>query len=136
MYATSTLDGTLYYTTRGEGHDYGVIVKRIWTGTGYAEPEVVAGDGINSAAPDAHPFVSPDETLLVFDSYRQPGAGIYASFRQADGTWGAAVFLNDKLGIPPVGQCALSPDGRRLFFCLAGDIYWVDTGFLDELRGK
>ncbi|MFC1573067.1 hypothetical protein ACFL6M_05655, partial [Candidatus Eisenbacteria bacterium] len=41
MYATSTLDGTIYYTAHGEGRDYGVIVKRRWTGDGYGEPEIV-----------------------------------------------------------------------------------------------
>jgi hypothetical protein len=134
MYATSTLDGTMYYTARGEGRDYGAIVKRRRIGDGYGVPEVVPGEGINTGFPDAHPWIAPDESLLLFDSYREPGAGIYASFRRADGTWSPAVCLNDHLGIPPVGQCALSNDGKYLFFCLAGDMYWVDAGFLDELR--
>jgi hypothetical protein len=136
MYATSTLDGTLYYTAHGEGRDYGAIVRRHRTGDGYGEPEVVPGEGINTEFPDAHPWISPDESLLLFDSYRDPGAGIYASFRRPDGAWSPAVPLHDRLGIPPVGQCALSPDGKYLFFCLAGDLYWVDAGFLDELRPR
>ncbi|MFH1144959.1 MAG: tetratricopeptide repeat protein [Candidatus Eisenbacteria bacterium] len=135
MYATATLDGTLYYTDRGVGRDYGAIVKRRWTGEVYGESEVVAGEGINSDFPDAHPFVAPDESLLLFDSYREPGAGIYASFGR-DGSWGKAVLLNEILEIPPAGQCALSPDGRYLFFCMAGDLYWVDAGFLNELRDE
>lgn len=134
MYATSTLDGALYYTARGEGRDYGVIVRRPRTGDGYGEPQVVEGEGINTEFPDAHPWVAPDESLLLFDSYRDPGAGIFVSFRRPDGTWSPAIPLHDRLGIPPVGQCALSHDGRYLFFCLAGDMYWVDAGFLDELR--
>ncbi len=134
MYATSTFDGTIYYTAHGEGRDYGAIVKRLRTGDGYGEPEVVSGEGINTEFPDAHPWIAPDESLLLFDSYREPGAGIYASFRRPDGTWSPAVSLHDRLGIPPIGQCALSHDGRYLFFCLAGDMYWVDAGFLDELR--
>jgi hypothetical protein len=56
------------------------------------------------------------------------------SFRQVDGSFGRAVSLHDELGIPPVGQPALSPDGKYLFFCLAGDMYWVDAGFLTELK--
>jgi hypothetical protein len=134
MYATSTLDGTIYYTAHGEGRDYGAIVKRRWSDDGYGEPEIVPGEGINTEFPDAHPWIAPDESLLLFDSYRDPGMGIYASFRQTDGTWSPAVPLHDCLGIPPVGQCALSHDGKYLFFCLAGDMYWVDAAFLDELR--
>lgn len=134
MYATSTLDGSLYYTAEGEGNDYGIIVKRAWSEGSYGEPVVVPGEGINTEAPDAHPWISPDEDLLVFDSYRDPGMGIYASFLGADGSWSKAVSLHDKLGIPPVGQPALSHDCKYLFFCLAGDMYWVDAGFMDDLK--
>ena len=134
MYATSTLDGSLYYTTEGEGKDYGVIVKRIRSGDTYGEPVVVPGEGINTEFPDAHPWIAPDEGLLLFDSYRNPGMGLYASFRQADGTWSTAVSLHEKLDLPPVGQPALSHDGKYLFFCLAGDMYWVSADFLAELN--
>ncbi|MDM7917267.1 MAG: hypothetical protein ACE15D_02190 [Candidatus Eisenbacteria bacterium] len=148
MYATATRDGVLYYTEITGRPDYGVIVRRTPAGQGapgsegrdttiseasYGEPEVIPGD-VNSEAPDAHPFITPDESLLLFDTYRNPGAGLYVCFRKPDGSWGSIVRLDDKLGIPPVGQAALSPDGRYLFFCLAGDMYWVDAGFLDGLR--
>lgn len=134
MYATSALDGSLYYTTEGEDRDYGVIVKRPWTGAGYGEPVVVPGEGINTAFPDAHPWIAPSEDLLLFDSYREPGTGLYISFRQPGGAWSPAISVHDKLDLPPVGQPALSPDGKYLFFCLAGDMYWVDARFLDDLR--
>ena len=134
MYATSALDGSLYYTTEGEGNDYGVIVKRTWSAGGYGEPSVVPGEGINTEFPDAHPWIAPDENLLLFDSYRDPGMGLYASFRRNDGSWGPVVTLHDKLGLPPVGQPALSHDGKYLFFCLAGDMYWVDARFLADLK--
>ena len=134
MYATTAPDGSLYYTTHGEGRDYGVIVRRPWLSGSYGEPEVVAGEGINTDAPDAHPWISPDGSLLLFDSYRDPGMGLYASFRRPDGTWGRAVYLHDRLDSPPVGQPAMSHDMKYLFFCLAGDMYWVDAGFLDEVR--
>lgn len=134
MYATSALDGSLYYTARGEGRDIGVIVRREWLGNAYGDTMVVGGDGINTDAPDAHPWISPDGNLLVFDSYRQPGMGIFAAFRHADGRWGKAIPLCERLGIPPVGQPALSPDLRYLFFCLAGDMYWVDAGFLEDVK--
>jgi hypothetical protein len=59
--------------------------------------------------------------------------GLYASFRRADGTWSPAVSLHDKLDILPVGRAALSHDGKYLFFCLAGDMYWVNADFLAKL---
>lgn len=132
MYPTAALDGSLYYTETGGRPDYGVLARRPWSEGGFGEPEILAGGMVNSEAPDAHPYITPDQSLLVFDSMRQPGPGLYYSVRNDDGTWGQAVPLSDKLGIPPAGQGALSPDGKYLFFCLAGDMYWVQAGDLLE----
>jgi len=134
MYPTCSSDGVLYYTGIGERPDYGVIVRRLPVGDGFGEPEPVPGAGINTPAPDAHPWIAPDGGLLLFDSYRDPGAGLFVSFREPDGGWSEAVALGRALGIPPAGQPALSHDGRYLFFCLAGDMYWVDAGFLAGMR--
>lgn len=136
MYPTASLDGTLYYTMEGKGRDYGAIVSRARTVEGYAEPVLVEGEGINSPFPDAHPWIAPDGSLLIFDSYRQPGMGVYVAFRHDDGSWSRAEPICDRLGIPPVGQPAMSHDMRYLFFCLAGDMYWVDAAFLNELRDQ
>lgn len=132
MYPTVTRDGVLYYTEITGRPDYGVLVRRLPVGEGYGPPDTLAG-GMNSEAADAHPFITPDERLLLFDTYRQPGAGIYAAFRRADGSWSDIVPLCDRLGIPPVGQAALTPDGKYLFFSLCGDMYWVDAAFLTGL---
>jgi hypothetical protein len=133
MYPTVTLDGVLYYTEITGRPDYGVIVRRRPTADGYGAPEALQG-GMNSDAPDAHPFIAPDESFLLFDTYRQPGAGLYICFRRADGSWSHIVSLCDRLGIPPVGQAALTPDGKYLFFSMCGDMYWVDAAFLAELK--
>jgi hypothetical protein len=44
------------------------------------------------------------------------------------------VPLSELLGVPPVGQGALSNDGRYLFFCMAGDMYRVEAGVRRETR--
>lgn len=69
---------------------------------------------------------------MVEPAWSQPGAGLYVCFRAPDGAWGEIVPLCDRLGIPPVGQGALTLDGRYLFFSLAGDVYWVDAAFLNR----
>ncbi len=135
MYPTATSNGVLYYTATGGRPDYGVLVRRLPVADGFGEPEVLVG-GMNSPAPDAHPFIAPDETFLLFDTYRQPGAGIYISFRRDDGSWSEIVSLGDRLGIPPVGQAMLTPDAKYLFFSMCNDMYWVDAGFLEELRSR
>ena len=48
----------------------------------------------------------------------------------------AAISLQERLGLPPVGQSAMSHDRRYRFFCLVGDMYWVDAGFPEGVRQK
>jgi hypothetical protein len=134
MYATSTLDGTLYYTkdVPGQRGNSDIVFRRL-TAEGYSEPETPTG-GINSNTQDSHPFIAPDESYIIFGSKRDRRVGLCVCFRQKDGSWGKAHYLKDILGIPPAGQAALSPDGEYIFFCLAGDMYWAKADFLDELR--
>ena len=132
----STLSGRIYYTEAGQRPDYGIIARRSPTSDGYGEPEILIGD-VQSEAPDAHPCIAPDESFLVFDSYRdQDGTcGLYVAFPLADGTWSEAVCLNERLGIPPrAGQPALSPDGKYLFYSMEGNMYWVNAERLLEFQ--
>jgi tetratricopeptide (TPR) repeat protein len=134
MYATATRGGTVYYTATSGRPDYGVIARVRPEGDGYSEPEVPEG-GLNTRYPDAHPFIAPDESFILFDSNRAGGNSLFVCFRRADGSWGDAISLNEHIDIPAIaGQCALTPDGKYLFFSLHDDMYWVSAAFIDELR--
>jgi Tol biopolymer transport system component len=100
-----------------------------------------------------HPFIAPDESYLIFDSEREGGYGdsdIYISFRQPDGSWGNPINLGDKINTEAWEACAsITPDGKYLFFNRTVgpaanendgyenvDIFWVDAGFIENLRNK
>jgi hypothetical protein len=133
MYATSSLDGTVYYTVTGGRPDYGVIGKVEPSETGYTETEPLGGE-VNSDRIDGHPCIAPDESFIIFDSDRGGRFCLYVCYRQRDGSWGPATCLADHIPLPGLaGQAALSPDGKYLFFSYEGDMYWVDAGVLKEL---
>ena len=98
------------------------------------------GDSINTAGSEDTPFVTADESYLIFarvpdfSSY----ADMYISFREEDGTWGEAVPM---AGMNTAGHELgphLSPDGLYLFFVrmAAGGpkSYWVSAEIIDEYR--
>jgi hypothetical protein len=145
MRATSTRDGAIYTTDisgRKEGKDDGIIAKYIPSDSGYRRA-VDPGGGVNTENSEAHPFIAPDESYIIFDSSRpgMKGKGdLYASFRFADGSWSQA-FNAAVLNTAEADWCAtVSPDGKYLFFTRNGtgngDIYWVDAKIIDELRPK
>ena len=94
---------------------------------------------------NAHPFIAPDESYLIWDDQRESGHGgadLYISFRQQDGSWGDAINLGDKINTEfAEAYGSVSPDGKYFFFHRGyggdrGEIYWVDAQFIETLRPK
>jgi len=81
----------------------------------------------------------------LWESTRDGGYGgtdIYVSFRQENGSWGAAINLGDKVNTS-ISQKGgyVTPDGKYLFFfsldsSRKGDIFWVDAQIIETLRPK
>jgi len=100
---------------------------------------------IDFGAWNAHPYIAPDESYLLWDDQRESGYGrsdLYISFRQKNGIWGAAINLGNTIN-SSAGEAGpyVTPDGKYLFFNRhvseenAG-IYWVDAQILETLRPK
>ena len=104
---------------------------------------------INTGLWNAHPYIAPDESYILWDSEREGGFGdndIYVSFRQKDGSWGEAINLGDKVNTPAQeGGPMITPDGKYLFFGrtmgpIEGDrypnvdTYWVDAKIILDLK--
>jgi Tol biopolymer transport system component len=136
MFVSTTREGTVYVTDMSPEHEFGVIVRRRLSGGDYSDAEMLE-EPVNGGGA-AHPCISPDESFIVFDSWRPGGFGqadFYVCFREPDGSWTGARNLGE--GISTVGEniCAtLSPDGKFLFFTANNDIYWVSREVLERLR--
>jgi len=129
MYATISEKDILYLTDISQGMQVGDIVRSEYSAGQYSPPEPL-DDHVNSPAQDAHPFIAPDESYLIFDSNRPGGYGnndLYVCFKNEDGPWGDAINLGEPINTPAYEAIpSVSPRGEYLFFCRAGDIYWVD----------
>ncbi len=102
---------------------------------------------VNTGTYTAHPFIAPDESYLIWDSKREGGYGdsdLYISFRQKDGSWGAAINMGDNINSDRWDAYAsVTPDGRYILFNRGitednsnVDIYWVDAQIIETLRPK
>ena len=112
------------------------IVGARYAADGYADVTPL-GEAINRPnAIDYTPYISPDESFLLFSSNRPLNGDkeemfIHVSFRKSDGTWSAPKRVSQIRGRFP----SLSPDGKYLFFCGDdGNIYWADKRILDSFR--
>jgi len=144
MRATSTERGDIYVThVLDSKKSLGAIGRYKRVGDKYETIEVL-GDEINQKGiSNAHPFIAPDESYLIFDSKREGDdrGGLCISFNLGGGSWSKAANLSEKLGTGKKASdwCAtVSPDGQYLFFSSGergrSDIYWVSARIIEELR--
>lgn len=111
---------------------------------------------INTGQWNAHPYIAPDESYIIWDGQRNSevrNADLFISFKQADGSWGEAIKFDERINTPEDDFAALvSPDGKYLFFNrVVGtfdwtspsgetetisnvDIFWVDAQVIEDLR--
>lgn len=134
-FPTAARNGNLYFTY-GPGRTADIAYSPLRNGK--YEEVISLGDSVNSPRNDYDPTIAPDESFVIFSSNREGGKGsvdIYVSFRKADGSWGKAKNLGDRVNTSTIEFAPrLSNDGKYLFFNREGDIWWINAEVIDELR--
>ena len=141
MRLTVAANGTYYFD---EARESGPLrYSRIIDGT-YEEPKEVEIEDIGDW--NAHPYIAPDESYIIWDDQREKGgygdADLYISFRQKDGSWGTSINLGETINTEfAEAYGSITPDGKYFFFHRGyggnrADIYWVDATVIMNLKHK
>lgn len=145
MRSAISANGTIYFDTHNRELDIPLRYSRLINGK-YETPKLL-GNQFGIGKYNAHPYIAPDESYIVFDSVRENGYGrsdLYISFREADGSWGPVINLGDEINTAASEKNpSVSPDGNFIFFdrrTKRGNddvtIYWVDAQIIETLRAK
>ena len=142
--ACVTNNGTLYFkSARGGGINGSMLYKSLLIDSTYSQIENL-GNTIHTVNGESEPFMSPDESYLIFTSPSRPGGhdgyDLWICFRKTNGTWTEPVNMGQNINTalneygPRVTQ-----DGNYLFFTrdngsTSMDIYWVSANIIDSLR--
>lgn len=135
-----TKSGIIYFTGILEGvtNNLGIYRVRLSDGT-VRTPELLPPQ-INSAHHDWIPFISPDDSYLIFSSNRPGCIGdydLYISFHSQDDNWSEPVNLGPTINSKGSERFpGLTPDGKSFFFVRESEIYWVESKFIEELKDK
>jgi hypothetical protein len=133
-YSSFTLSGKIFYPDIMEGKQPSGIFSAIYSDTGLSDIQALPSV-INSSYVDYSPYISSDESYLLFSSNRPYTDGylfLYVSFRKNNGTWTTPqkLFSNIRANSPSV-----SSDGKYIFFNgNNSDIYWVDAKVIESFR--
>ena len=125
---------------------------------GQREAPQALSKNINTGMWNAHPFIAPDESYIMWDGQRNSAirnADLFISFRQADGSWGRAVKMGKEINTESSEWGArVTPDGKYLFFNRKvgefevknekgeveiipnSDVFWVDASIIEKYRSK
>jgi hypothetical protein len=128
-------DTSVYFSTsNGE-------IARCQYKNGSYQPRVILPFPINQANTTqtwGDPYVSPDESYLIFKSTRTGGFGlndIYISYKKADGSWTNPKNLGNRINTrydETAGD--ITPDGKYMTFGTNNAIYWVSASFIGTLK--
>ena len=139
MRLTVSANDTYYFDEASESGP--LRYSRIIDGT-YEEPKELEIEDIGDW--NAHPYIAPDESYVIWDDQREKGgygdADLYISFRQKDGSWGTSINLGETINTEfAEAYGSITPDGKYFFFHRGyggdtGDIYWVDAKVIMNLR--
>lgn len=142
-------ENSLYFGGKSDDKQGEIYYSQLADGK-YLAP-VRLPETINSASAEFSPFISPDNSYLVFVRMLElpdspPKTNLFVSFKDKAGTWSKAQNLSAKIvlpGKPPVemtGAPRITPDGKYLFFCYFNGqghmVYWISTKVIEDLRPK
>jgi len=150
MGLTASAKGTLVLDEVGSRKGDGIIRYSKLVDGKWEDPKPF-GKEINTGTWNAHPFIAPDESYIMWDGERESGYGssdLHISFRQKDGSWGEAINMGPTVNTEAEeGGPQVTPDGKYLFFNRMvlktggdgdrqSDLYWIDAQIIEDLRPK
>jgi Tol biopolymer transport system component len=145
-------DGTMYFGSSpgADGRRSPDLFMAEPQNDGFADA-VYLGSTLCSDSPEFSPCIAPDESFIVYSSFRG-GFGrsdLFVSFRDGAGGWGRPVNLGSAINSPFKDEYPyLSSDGKYLFFNSnrpsemnegpipdgPGNVYWVDAAIIEEFK--
>ena len=141
-YPSITADHTLYFMSyRDDGLGKDDIYRLELVDGEYQELENI-GAPVNTIHAEVDPFISADESYLIFCSEKPGGFGgfdLYISFRKPDGTWTEPMNMGESINSAGAEfRPSVSPDQKYFFFTSdrsgVGEIFWISTDIIQSLK--
>jgi Tol biopolymer transport system component len=115
-----SLNGNLYFCSERDG---GMGESDIYLSefiAGEYQKAMRLPEPINSLGNEESPYISPDESFIIFKSYRNGDFGdgdLYISYKDSNGKWGEAINLGKEINSPKYESSPfMSFDKQFLFF--------------------
>ena len=95
------------------------------------------GDPINTATAESEPFITHDESFLLFRSLGTGGVmedNFYISYGRPEDTWTPPINFVKEIKGMMMFPC-ITPD-YKFFFYWSNGFYWVSASFIETFKGE
>lgn len=140
FYVSFADNGNLYFASNREGGkgSFDIYVSRFVNGN-YTAPENL-GEGVNDEHFEHDPFVSRDESFIIFTSVNREGGfgrgDLYYSLKR-EGQWTPAKNLGPKFNTADYEFCPyVTRDGKYFFLSDNKDVKWISAEELLKAMGE
>lgn len=142
-YISFTQTGAMYFATNKEHykdrrHDFDIYKSNFKKGD--FQEAIKLPEAVNTSAYEADVFIAPDESYIIFCSFKRSGKGegdLYISFKDDNNKWTEAVNMGAPINSESHELCPfVTHDGKYLFYTSNQDIYWVSAGIIETIRTR
>lgn len=132
-------ENTIYFSSKQETVYGSYDIYKSTLKNGEYQTPINIGNTINTELLETCPFIARDNSYLIYSIRNHPnGIGsfdLFISYRTSNGDWTKGINLGKKINSRANDLTPqVTPDGKYLFYTSSGDIYWVDTSFIEKLR--
>ncbi len=142
-YISFTQVGAMYFATNKEHfqdrrHDFDIYKSPYIDGA--FQEAIKLPETVNTSAYEADVFIAPDESYIIFCSFKRSGLGegdLYISFKDENNEWTKAVNMGAPINSEHHELCPfVSHDGKYLFYTSNQDIYWVSAKIIEDIKSR
>ena len=139
FFSVSNNGNAFFASNRPGGFGSFDIYKTKLMPNGDMSKPVNIGEPINTEFFEYDPYISPDESLMIFSIDNKPdGFGksdIYFSYKDDKGKWTSPLNMGDKVNSPKTDfGSSLSPDNKYIIYTNGGQLKWINVEILDSLK--
>lgn len=116
--------------TGGEG-SFDIYTTKVLANNKFSEPKN-AGVPLNTEKYEFDPYISPDESFIIFSINEKGNSSLYYSYTNQEGNWTEPQNLGNKINITRQDFApSLSVDGKFIFYSNNGKLKWISSKIID-----
>lgn len=128
--------GNAFFSSNRKGGkgSFDIYTVKVLGNNKFSEPKNI-GHPLNTKNYEFDPYISPDESFIIFSINKKGNSSLYFSSKDKSGAWRTPKNLGKSINITRQDFApSLSPDGKFIFYSNNGKLRWISVEVLKTLN--